>query len=247
MPQKPNKLSRFWQELKRRRVIHVITVYASAAFVIIELVGNLEDPLNLPSNLSTIIIILLAVGFPLAIVLSWLYDLTAEGVSDWSHWGNTTTAPNQNNNLSNLIGTYEDVGTVTPVRYTDNPAGFSWTNGTPDGAAADSTTGIYFATPFLALDEGIRLRVPAGVAEQTLKVYLGAYSGRAQFKASLEDASATDIIEFLDSPLNSAIKTWVVTVNFSAAAGGDLIIEYTLDQDSNGDGANISLQAATLN
>jgi TolB-like protein len=80
MPQKSNKLSRFWQELKRRRIIHVITVYASATFVIIELVGNLAEPLNLPPNLPTIVIILLAVGFPLAIVLSWLYDLTAEGV-----------------------------------------------------------------------------------------------------------------------------------------------------------------------
>jgi len=72
-----NKLSRFWQELKRRRVIHVTTVYASAAFVIIELIGNLTEPLNLPASLSTIVIIILAVGFPLAIILSWLYDLTS--------------------------------------------------------------------------------------------------------------------------------------------------------------------------
>ena len=36
----PNKLSQFWQELIRRRVIHVIIVYATASFVIIELVNN---------------------------------------------------------------------------------------------------------------------------------------------------------------------------------------------------------------
>jgi len=77
MPYSPNKLYKFWQELKRRRVIHVITVYASAAFVIIELVGNLTEPLNLPTSLSTIVIIVLAVGFPPAIILSWLYDLTS--------------------------------------------------------------------------------------------------------------------------------------------------------------------------
>jgi tetratricopeptide (TPR) repeat protein len=77
MPHSPNKLSQFWQELKRRKVIHVITVYASAAFVIIELIGNLSEPLNLPTSLSTIVIIVLAVGFPPAIILSWLYDLTA--------------------------------------------------------------------------------------------------------------------------------------------------------------------------
>jgi uncharacterized protein YhhL (DUF1145 family) len=80
MPQKPNKLSQFWQELKRRRVIHVITVYATSAFVIIELVNNLAEPLNLPLNLSTIVIVVLAIGFPLVVILSWLYDLTSEGV-----------------------------------------------------------------------------------------------------------------------------------------------------------------------
>jgi TolB-like protein len=80
MSASPGKLSRFWQELKRRRVIHVITVYASAAFVIIELINNLAEPLNFPSNLLTIIVIVLAVGFPLAIVLSWIYDLTGEGI-----------------------------------------------------------------------------------------------------------------------------------------------------------------------
>jgi len=79
MSTRPSKLSRFWQELKRRRVIHVITVYATAAFVIIELVGNLTEPLNLPPNLNTIVIIVLAVAFPLVVVLSWLYDLTGEG------------------------------------------------------------------------------------------------------------------------------------------------------------------------
>jgi len=80
MPQKPNRLSRLWQELKRRHVIHVITVYATSSFVIIELVGNLAEPLNLPNNLQTIVIIVLAVGFPLAIILSWIYDLSSEGV-----------------------------------------------------------------------------------------------------------------------------------------------------------------------
>jgi TolB-like protein/Tfp pilus assembly protein PilF len=80
MHENPNKLSRFWQELKRRKVVHVITVYASATFVIIELINNLAEPLNLPPNLLTIVVIVLAVGFPLAIILSWLYDLTSEGV-----------------------------------------------------------------------------------------------------------------------------------------------------------------------
>ena len=39
-----NKISNFWQELKRRKVIRVITVYAAAAFVIIELINNVYEP-----------------------------------------------------------------------------------------------------------------------------------------------------------------------------------------------------------
>jgi len=80
MSKLPDKLFRYWKELKRRRVIHVITVYATAAFVLIELVGNLAEPLNLPPSLTTIVIIVLAVGFPLAVILSWIYDLTSEGI-----------------------------------------------------------------------------------------------------------------------------------------------------------------------
>lgn len=80
MPQKHHPISQFWEELKRRRVVHVITVYASAAFVLIELANNLTEPLSLPSKLSTIIIVILAVGFPLVIILAWLYDLTPEGI-----------------------------------------------------------------------------------------------------------------------------------------------------------------------
>ena len=61
-------------------MVHVITVYASASFVLIELVNNLAEPLNLPPALSTIVIIVLAVGFPLAVILAWIYDLTPEGI-----------------------------------------------------------------------------------------------------------------------------------------------------------------------
>ena len=75
----PNRLSRFWQELKRRKVIHVITVYAGAAFVIIELVNNITEPLKLPDWTPTLVIILLLIGFPVAAIFSWIYDIHPEG------------------------------------------------------------------------------------------------------------------------------------------------------------------------
>ena len=76
----PKKLFQFWQELKRRRVIHVLVVYASAAFVIIELINNINDPLGLPDWTPTLVIVLLAIGFPIALIFSWIFDLTPEGI-----------------------------------------------------------------------------------------------------------------------------------------------------------------------
>ena len=80
MPDNANKLSEFWQELKRRRVIHVIVVYATAAFVIIELVNNVAEPMHLPEGSTTFVILLLAIGFPFAIIFSWIFDITPKGI-----------------------------------------------------------------------------------------------------------------------------------------------------------------------
>ena len=75
----PNKLSKFWQELKRRKVTRVITVYAAAAFVTLELVSIIVEPLKLPEWTLPFIIVLLCVGFIIAIILSWIYDIHPEG------------------------------------------------------------------------------------------------------------------------------------------------------------------------
>ena len=76
MPSSPNRLSQFWQELKRRRVIHVIVVYATAAFVILEAVDIIFPRLNFPDWTVTFVMILLAVGFPIALIgaASYIYS-----------------------------------------------------------------------------------------------------------------------------------------------------------------------------
>jgi TolB-like protein len=75
-----NKLYQFWQELKRRKVIKVIAMYAGAAYVLIELANNVVDPLHLPEWIPTFVILLLVIGFPITIILSWIFDITPEGM-----------------------------------------------------------------------------------------------------------------------------------------------------------------------
>jgi hypothetical protein len=68
MPQSPNKITLFWQELKRRKVIRVITIYAAAAFVILELVDIVSPSLRLPEWTMNFIIVLLCVGFTYSLI-----------------------------------------------------------------------------------------------------------------------------------------------------------------------------------
>jgi len=75
----PNKLSQFWQELKRRKVVRVITVYAAAAFVILELLSIIIEPLRLPDWTLQFAIVFLCIGFIIAVILSWIYDIHPEG------------------------------------------------------------------------------------------------------------------------------------------------------------------------
>jgi TolB-like protein len=75
----PNKLSQFWQELKRRKVVRVITVYAAAAFVILELIDIVSPSLRLPEWTMNFIIVLLCVGFIITVIFSWVYDIHPEG------------------------------------------------------------------------------------------------------------------------------------------------------------------------
>ena len=105
----PNKISRFWQELKRRKVIHVITVYAGAAFVIIELVNNIAEPLHLPSWTPTLVIILLAVGFPIALIFSWIFDVTPEGIERTEPTGEQVKAGKTTVSGSWRIATYASI------------------------------------------------------------------------------------------------------------------------------------------
>ncbi len=97
MAQKTNSFERFWKELKRRKVVHVITVYAAAAFVILQLVDMVSQPLHFPEWTQGFIIVLLVIGFIISVFVSWIYDITPSGVkktrpvSAVKHTDQTTT------------------------------------------------------------------------------------------------------------------------------------------------------------
>ena len=80
MSEPPSGLAAFIAELRHRRVFRVAVVYAGVAFIVIQIIDGAFDYLKIPEWVGSLIIIMLAVGFPIAVGLAWAFDLTAEGL-----------------------------------------------------------------------------------------------------------------------------------------------------------------------
>jgi TolB-like protein len=68
-------------ELRRRNVFRMAVLYVVAAWLIMQVAEVLIALAKLPDWIGTTTLILLAVGFPIALIFSWFYELTAEGIS----------------------------------------------------------------------------------------------------------------------------------------------------------------------
>ena len=71
----------FVGEMKRRKVFQVAAMYAVVAWLLVQVITSVETPLNLPDWVDTFVIILLVIGFPIALVLGWAFDVTPDGVT----------------------------------------------------------------------------------------------------------------------------------------------------------------------
>jgi len=68
-------------ELRRRNVFRMAVLYAVAAWLIVQVADVLIGLAKLPDWIGTSTLILLAVGFPIALIFSWFYEITREGIS----------------------------------------------------------------------------------------------------------------------------------------------------------------------
>ena len=79
MPKPPGKIAAFTAELRRRRVFRVAAVYAGVAFVIFQIIDSIFEPLHIPEWVGSLLIVLLLAGFPIAMILAWVFDITEGG------------------------------------------------------------------------------------------------------------------------------------------------------------------------
>jgi hypothetical protein len=74
------KASRFFAELKRRKVYKVAVAYAVVSWLLIQAASIFLPTFDAPPCMLKAVVLLLALGFVLSAVLSWVFDITPQGI-----------------------------------------------------------------------------------------------------------------------------------------------------------------------
>lgn len=74
------RLRQFLRELRRRRVYRVALVYAVVAWILLQLGSTVVEPLRLPEWTMPLLIVLVVLGFVLALILTWAFEITPKGI-----------------------------------------------------------------------------------------------------------------------------------------------------------------------
>src|SRR5262249_51450449 len=70
----------FFAELKRRNVYRVAIAYAVVAWLLMQIASQIFPFFDIPSWGVRLVVLLLAIGFPIALILAWAFELTPEGI-----------------------------------------------------------------------------------------------------------------------------------------------------------------------
>src|SRR6478672_7840541 len=70
----------FFGELKRRNVYKVAVAYAVVGWLVMQVAATVVPALHLPDGITTAVVVLTLLGFPIALVLAWAFELTPEGI-----------------------------------------------------------------------------------------------------------------------------------------------------------------------
>src|SRR5437868_11379105 len=74
------KIDNFFAELKRRNVYKVAVAYAVVGWLVIQVTATIVPALHLPDGLTTAVVVLILVGFPVALIIAWAFEMTPEGM-----------------------------------------------------------------------------------------------------------------------------------------------------------------------
>jgi len=74
------KIDNFFSELKRRNVYKVAVAYAIVGWLLVQIATQVFPFLEIPNWVVRLVIALVAIGFPIALVIAWAFEITPQGI-----------------------------------------------------------------------------------------------------------------------------------------------------------------------
>ena len=72
-------LRNFFAELKRRNVYRAAAAYGAMSWLLIQIATQVFPFFEIPNSTVRFVVVALVIGFPIAMLVAWLYELTPEG------------------------------------------------------------------------------------------------------------------------------------------------------------------------
>ncbi len=130
MVEQPSKMTSFIAELRRRHVFRVAVGYAAFAFVVLQL-GEIVLPAFSAEWALQYVVVFAVLGFPVVIVLAWVFDVTTDGIQ--------VTADADQLNDPPSTGTLPRLALMTVTLLAVGGVGAWWVQNTAQGTGAVST------------------------------------------------------------------------------------------------------------
>jgi Bacterial Ig-like domain (group 1) len=190
-------------------------------------------------------------------------NLTAEGTSDWIHWGDsgTGTRPDGLGGLPNRkAGVSPQLSDYTPILVIPAPIGgyqndsrlMSWTDGTPAATNTNDANGIFVhgcpinggnevcttATP----GDGFSFTAPADTATRVLMVHVGGFNSGGTLTAHLSDGSAADYVDVSPTIANVAYDRNYALTYHAGLPGQTLTVSWVISSGF----SNVNMSGAAL-
>jgi TolB-like protein/Tfp pilus assembly protein PilF len=150
------KIDNFFVELKRRNVYKVAVAYAVVGWLLVQVTTQVFPIFEIPNWASRLIVLAIIIGFPIALVIAWAFELTPEGVKRTEDVDLATQPRTKSHAWFYIafVGVLLSIGLFSIGRYTARTDGRAFPGESPAKSIAvlpfeslsDDKANAYFAT-----------------------------------------------------------------------------------------------------
>jgi TolB-like protein/tetratricopeptide (TPR) repeat protein len=229
-----------FEELKRRNVVRVGAAYAVVAWLALQVVDTIAPLMAMPEWVPGFVLILVGVGFPIAVVFAWAYEITPEGLKKTEE---VDAAASLTAETGRKIDRMTIAGLVVLVVFLVGDRVLGFTDGDSPASVVSAGDASIAVLPFVNLSSDPEQEYFSdGISEELLNVLaqvpdlrVAARTSSFQFKGDNRDitdiARELNVRHVLEGSVRKAGSTVRITAQLIDAADGFHLWSNTFDRD----------------